>query len=159
MLFFITASPVVHIWLDFCFWPWKTLNGQAFKTPNFSNILSGKGITPYIKCWLHAQRWSICSIVANLGYVGWINNLLKKSHGILAIADKPKSLQSICRVTIRRTVGRQRLKHLDTLPVPLKLYSFLAYADVIPNVEECMATWSSEILTCHILLWRYCRPS
>ncbi|XP_029841366.3 ankyrin repeat and SOCS box protein 1 [Ixodes scapularis] len=53
--------------------------------------------------------------------------------------DKPRSLQSICRLGIRRTVGQRRLKYLKTLPVPIKLSNFLFYMDIIPNALEYMA--------------------
>ncbi|XP_075549300.1 ankyrin repeat and SOCS box protein 1-like [Dermacentor variabilis] len=55
------------------------------------------------------------------------------------LIDKPRSLQSICRVAIRRAVGRQRLKYLKSLPVPLNVYRFLIYADLIPNACELIA--------------------
>lgn len=57
------------------------------------------------------------------------------------LLDKPRSLQSICRVAIRRTVGRQRLKHLKSLPVPVKVYKFLTYTDLIPNAHEYIADY------------------
>lgn len=55
------------------------------------------------------------------------------------LIGKPQSLQSICRVAIRRAVGRRRLKYLNTLPVPLNMYRFLIYADLIPNACELVA--------------------
>ncbi|KAK8775010.1 ankyrin repeat and SOCS box protein 1-like [Amblyomma americanum] len=53
--------------------------------------------------------------------------------------DKPRSLQSLCRVAIRRTLGRHRLEHLKSLPVPLNMYKFLIYADLIPNAQELIS--------------------
>ncbi|XP_037516819.1 ankyrin repeat and SOCS box protein 1-like [Rhipicephalus sanguineus] len=55
------------------------------------------------------------------------------------LIDKPQSLQSMCRVAIRRAIGKQRLKYLKTLPVPVYVYSFLIYTDLIPNACELIA--------------------
>lgn len=49
------------------------------------------------------------------------------------LINKPRSLQSMCRVAVRRAVGRKRLKYLNTLPVPVNMYRFLMYMDLIPN--------------------------
>ncbi|XP_064471518.1 ankyrin repeat and SOCS box protein 1-like [Ornithodoros turicata] len=50
--------------------------------------------------------------------------------------DQPKSLQSLCRVSIRRTLGRERLKYMKALPVPLQIFDYLTYADIIPSAME-----------------------
>lgn len=54
----------------------------------------------------------------------------------LQMIDKPRCLQSICRVAIRRTMGRQRLRYLASLPVPKKIFDYLIYTDIVPNAME-----------------------
>lgn len=61
-----------------------------------------------------------------------------------SFTENPLSLQSICRLKIRKLVGRSRLPLMWTLDVSQVLQDFLMYRD-IPEVNCCLTSLNLEL--------------
>jgi len=57
-------------------------------------------------------------------------SVVQQKHLKLLMSSTLK-LKELCRISVRREVGRKRLRLLKTLPLPQKLLDFLLYKDVI----------------------------
>ncbi|XP_021931825.1 ankyrin repeat and SOCS box protein 1-like isoform X2 [Zootermopsis nevadensis] len=73
-------------------------------------------------------------------------DLLDNCHKDLLkeLMENPLSLESICRLKIRKLMGRRRLPLIHTLDVPQVLRNFLMYRD-IPEVNLCITTLNLEL--------------
>ncbi|MGH0125165.1 UNVERIFIED_CONTAM: hypothetical protein FKN15_032118 [Acipenser sinensis] len=77
---------------------------------------------------------------ANLNLVKWealdpeIMGRVKVNHDALQLfreaRSSPRTLTSLCRITIRRVLGKQRLKDIQSLPVPHSIKIFLLHKNL-----------------------------
>jgi hypothetical protein len=70
----------------------------------------------------------------------------------LLITENPLSLQSICRLKIRKFMGRSGLPLICTLDIPQVLRNFLMYRD-IPQVNQCITTLNLELSRSMMTKW------
>ncbi|XP_066550307.1 ankyrin repeat and SOCS box protein 2 isoform X2 [Amia ocellicauda] len=79
-------------------------------------------------------RWAGPIIDVLLDYVGHVKMCSKLIEHLDSYEDwanikekskPPRPLMHLCRIKIRQVVGKERLKHLDTLPIPARLIRFL----------------------------------
>ena len=75
----------------------------------------------------------------------------KPLNCVIFSLDVPRTLKSHCRLVIRKAVTKERLKRLDSLPLPAKLISYLQH-ELVCNVSDC----SLDAITVEIETKRKC---
>ncbi|XP_076332746.1 ankyrin repeat and SOCS box protein 1-like isoform X2 [Tachypleus tridentatus] len=54
------------------------------------------------------------------------------------LAQMPRSLKSLCRMAVRRILGRQQIQNIRDLPLPSLLKDYLEFRELLPEVDTLL---------------------
>ncbi|XP_078466468.1 uncharacterized protein LOC144729827 [Lampetra planeri] len=112
---------------------WETHEHAITPLPNrtmqFCELLTSKAMSPHcesIVCMLleHVANVHLCSCILQLL---WEN--CEDVVTIQRLAETPRSLIHLCRLKIRSTLGRKRLRSIQCLPLPPLLKNYLGHVE------------------------------
>ncbi|KAM4664168.1 ankyrin repeat and SOCS box protein 2 [Discoglossus pictus] len=101
-------------------------NDTSIKIVQFCEMVS----TPELSRWAGPIIDVLLDYVGNVQLCSRLQEHLDSYEdwaGIKAKSEPPRSLTQLCRIKVRNTIGPNRIKLLDTLPLPCRLIRYLSY--------------------------------